>query len=372
MKILFVTNNYKPYSGGVVSSIDAFCDELRSQGHVVKIVTLDFTGIPTSDPDIIKIVSPLRFFYKNNPLALPLFMKFQLNKIIECYKPDIVHTHHPFLLGVAVQSICLQQGIPLVFTHHSQYGLYATHYAPFFKQFVRYYIEKKVKQFCEKVTAVIVPSDSIALYLKKQKIKTPCYTIASGLLPCFVHKKRKQKKRKPLFNLLTVSRFVTEKNIPFLLDVMTHLDEQFVLTLIGFGAYYQELQHYAYQICKLSTVQVQFIEKPAHKVIAQWYEKADLFVFASTSETQGLVCAESMAAGTPVIAVKGPGVKECVKNGSNGYLVTTRAQMVQKIKEVAGDKILHEKLCKGAWKTGKEYSIKKVTSTLVSLYVEIV
>ncbi|MCF7900489.1 glycosyltransferase [Candidatus Babeliales bacterium] len=372
MKILFVTNNYKPYSGGVVSSIDAFCNELRSQGHVVKIVTLDFTGSPENDQNIIKIVCPFRFFYKHNPIAIPLFMQLQLRKIIKLYKPDIVHTHHPFLLGVAAQNVCLQQGIPLIFTYHSQYGLYATHYAPFFKKIVRFCVEKKVKKFCEKVTAIIAPSQSIAHYLKKQKIKTPCYTLASGLLPCFFHKKREQKKSKKVFNLLTVGRFVTEKNIPFLLDVMKHLDERFVLTLIGFGAYYQELQKYAYQICKLSTAQVQFIEKPAQTLIAQWYKKADLFVFASTSETQGLVCVESMAAGTPVIAVKGPGVKECVKNDSNGYLVKTRKQMVQKIKEVANNASLHEKLCKGAWKTAKEYSIKKSTQKLIAVYEEIV
>ena len=99
MKILFVTNNYKPYSGGVVSSIDAFSLELRKQGHIVSIVTLDFEGAKETDEHVIRIVCPLKFFYKTNPIAVPIFVRWQLSGIIQSFKPDVVHAHHPSCSG---------------------------------------------------------------------------------------------------------------------------------------------------------------------------------------------------------------------------------------------------------------------------------
>ena len=372
MKILFVTNNYKPYSGGVVSSIDAFSLELRKQGHIVSIVTLDFEGAKETDEHVIRIVCPLKFFYKTNPIAVPIFVRWQLSGIIQSFKPDVVHAHHPFLLGSAAQKLCAKKTIPVVFTHHSQYGTYAKHYVPFFKKFARYCVEAKVKRFCKKITAIIAPSRSIMNDIQNQSIQTPLYCLPSGLLSCFVHKKQPLKKEKKQFYLLTVSRFVTEKNIPFLLRVMKKLDDNFVLILIGFGSHYEALQNYAFQRLKISEKQIQFIEKPSKKEIGLWYIKADLFIFASTTETQGLVCVESMAAGTPVVAVNGPGIDECVQDGINGYLVKTEKEMVKKILKIKDNKVLHKELCKGAWQTAQNYSIQVLTKKLVKVYESVI
>src|SRR3989344_1023874 len=99
LSILFITNNYKPYSGGIVSSIDTFRFQLKKCGHKVTVVTFDFTGEQEKDS-------------------------------------DVVHLHHPFLLCVAALKIAKEQNIKIFFTYHSQYAAYAEYYVPFFKTMV--------------------------------------------------------------------------------------------------------------------------------------------------------------------------------------------------------------------------------------------
>src|SRR5436189_6357245 len=100
MRIIFVTNNYTPYSGGLVSSIDATVQELRAQGHNVLIITLNFLGdLHKAENDLIRITCPIRFMYKKNHMAIPWRPTHELLSIAKQFSPDIIHVHHPFLLG---------------------------------------------------------------------------------------------------------------------------------------------------------------------------------------------------------------------------------------------------------------------------------
>ncbi len=371
MKILFVTNNYKPYSGGVVSSIEAFRYELKQQGHEVKVVTLDFVGDSIIEPDVIRLSCPIRFSYRQNPIAVPIFVRQQLDDIITQEQPDIIHAHHPFVLGPAAAKLAKQKAIPVIFTHHSQYGLYADHHVPIFKKLARSLVEEQVRIFCRAVDGIVVPTNSVKRQLMAQQIITPLHVIPTGILPVFMWQEKPQKqKTKEYFELLTVSRFTPEKNITFLLDVMTLLDEKYRLTLIGFGSQLDYLKEYAFEKCKLSPERIRFIEKPAKTVIAQHYYEADLFVFASSVETQGLVFAESMAAGNPVVAVRAPGSQDCVQNNYNGFLVDTQQEMAEKIQLLQKDKKLYQELHHNAWVTAQDYCITATAQQLLNLYQE--
>ena len=369
MNILFITNNYKPYNRGIVSSIDAFYDQLKNLGHHVKIVTLDFTGANALEHDIIRLYSPIRFKYRNNPIAVPLFIKKQLATIFEQEKPDIIHNHHPFVLGPVATQLAKERSIPVFFTHHSQYGDYADHYAPIFPQLTRSIIEHKVHSFCKTVDHIIAPTDSIKRQLEAQHINTPLSVLASGILPIFNCQKKPEKSlNKKNIELLTVSRFVPEKNITFLLDVMKLLPEQFKLTLIGFGPELNYLKEYAFMHCTLNPERITFIVEPPKAIIADYYKKADLFLFASTTETQGLVFAESMAAGTPVIAIKAPGAQDCIKDNYNGFLVSTAQEMAEKIVFLAGNQKQYQQFSEDAFITAQEYQIEAVAQKLINLY----
>jgi glycosyltransferase involved in cell wall biosynthesis len=371
VNILFVTNNYKPYSGGVVSSIEAFRSQLKQSGHQVFVATLDFLGDGLIEPDVIRLDCPVRFTYRKNPMAIPFFIKKQLKAIFKETAPVLIHAHHPFLLGPVAAALAKEQNIPIVFTHHSQYGSYVDHYVPIFKTLTKHIIEGHVKNFCQSVNHIIAPTESVKKQLQAQNIATDICVIPTGILPIFDCETCPQKETKEAFDLLTVSRFAPEKNIPFLLDVMTLLDDRFKLTLIGFGSEVEYLKKYAFSVCKLDPVRIRFIERPPKAVIAHHYQKSDLFLFASTTETQGLVFAESMAAGTPVVAVKAPGAQDCVQDGYNGFLIDTQQEMAEKIELLAFDKKLYQKLHQNACETAKHYSIKSTTDRLLELYKEL-
>jgi glycosyltransferase involved in cell wall biosynthesis len=191
MRIFFVTNNYTPYSGGVTQSIIADTNALRSQGHEVFIITLDFfkpqaqsapstqlrinsasATVDKAQENVIRVPCPIRFMYKNNYMAIPWRPTHVIKKLLQQYKPNIVHVHHPFLLGVSALHAARAYNTPCVFTYHTIYEDYA-HYVPLPRQFTKKIIHAIVIHFCNKIDGIIAPSNAIKEYLIKEKIIKP-------------------------------------------------------------------------------------------------------------------------------------------------------------------------------------------------------
>lgn len=366
-RILFVTNNYTPYSGGVVSSINATIDQLHALNHAVKLITLNFLGDAHCDPDwVIRVPSLLRFRYKKNCMALPIKSKEIIEKIIVSWRPNIVHIHHPFLLGPVAIAVAKKYGIKTIFTYHTMYEQYA-HYLPIPGIVARPLIKKSVLSFCKKVDQIIVPSAGIKQYLHEQKIKQAC-VLPSSLQKVFLDKPKIKKKVTGRHQLLYVGRFTREKNIPVLFDVLAKLPARYYLTLAGYGAYQKTLESCAFDTKKLSQERVTFICKPAQDKLLELYARAHLFLFPSLSDTQGLVLAESMAHSTPVIALNGMGQRDIINNGTNGYIVKNAREMAQKILHVSENQELYSKLCDGAWHTAQAYDPKVLVQKLAQLY----
>jgi len=98
------------------------------------------------------------------------------------------------------------------------------------------------------------------------------------------------------------------------------------------------------------------------------YQQADLFLFSSTTDTQGLVLAEAMANGTPVIAIDGPGQRDVIQNGKNGFLVDTVENMAHKIEAIAKSAQMLALLQEGAFQTARNYRSAALTDELVGFY----
>lgn len=364
--ILMVTNNYTPYSGGVVSSVQVTADALRKKGNRVIIVTLDFLGTGSTQEDVICITSPIRFIYRNNHMAVPFMPCRALHRLIEKYQPDIVHVHHPFLLGNSARIVARKKNIPVVFTYHTLYEEYL-HYVPLPQLLTKPILFSLLRTFCKQVDAIIAPSLSVQERIRQHAIQAQ-HVLPSSIAPEFEVQGYSPKRIDTTVELITVSRFTPEKNIFALLELMTLLSEQYRLTLIGYGAQQAMLEAYAYEALKLSNTRVQFIVKPAKSSIAQWYQQAHIFVFASKTETQGLVLAEAMAAGTPVVALRGPGVVDIVADGTNGFIVDSVQQMVERIVCIVSDQKLYVTMQQGAYETAKRYYPEEAIKNLLVIY----
>ena len=374
LRIALISNNFTPYSGGVVSSINTQVATLLEDGHFVRVITLDFLGNKHTDPDyVVRVFTPIKFRCKQNHYAIPWFMVTQLKKIITGMNADMVHVHHPFLLGTKGVEVARSLGLPVIFTYHTLYEEYA-HYVPLPVSIAKPLIRKLVRNFCCAVDTVIVPSPNIIDYLKEQNIITRLKCIPSSLQSCFQgipYTERTRSAGDPV-KLLSVLRFTKEKNVPFLLDVLNLLDERFTLTLVGYGVEYENLRTYAYDHLQLSEQQLQFVLKPPREQLINYYKGADLFLFPSRTDTQGLVLLEAMACSTPVVAVMGPGQRDIIQNNKNGLLVTTTEEMAQAIKYLIKQNKTFISLKKEAWCTAQNYLPEQFREQLLAAYRQVI
>lgn len=298
-------------------------------------------------------------------MAIPWRPSAQLKKIIQELKPDIIHVQHPFFLGYKAAIIAQRMQIPCVFTYHTLYEEYA-HYA-----FVipKSWIRAASISFCNRVDRVIAPSMPIYNYLMHYGVKTPITVISSPLRPEFLYNNQPKKEAAQRFRLLYVGRFVQEKNLYTLLDVIARLPrDTYALTLIGYGHEEQALKRYAYTHHGLSKDEVLFVNKPAQEIIKRAYQDADLFLFTSYTDTQGLVLAEAMAAGTPVIALEGPGQRDIIEQGENGFIAENIDEMVREIEHIRRDPELHERMQKAAFNAAQRYTPQVCVARLIEVY----
>lgn len=368
LKVVLLTNNYTPYSGGVVSSINVLVDGLQQKGHDVRIVAPDFLGTQKDDPDhVYRLPCPVRFKYKKNHMAVPWRTTYHVCKYLKKVKADLVHVHHPFLLGVAGLKAAQKLQLPVIFTYHTIYEAYH-HYVPFFPDLTKVAIKKLVSSFCKQVDHIIAPSSLIQKSIQSEQTTTPVTVIPSAIKDCFIAQGCPRKQRGKKIMLLSVGRFAQEKNLPFLLEVLARLDNRFQLTLVGYGSEQNYLQWYAYTKLQLSQEQVSFVVRPPQDHLVHFYQQADLFLFSSRTDTQGLVLAEAMASGTPVIALDGPGQQDIIQQGYNGYIVDSKEQMEDVITMVLEDVSLYSKLSSGAYQTGKQYAQDVFITKMVNQY----
>lgn len=368
LTILMVTNNYTPYKGGVVASIQTSAQALRAHGHRVIIATLSFTPDDAEELDVIRIPAYLHFRYKQNPCSIPCKAYATLENIIRMYRPDIIHSHHPFLLGKYAAQLSKRYRIPLVFTHHTQYEQYA-HYIPIPISLTQQIIHRLLQEYYTQVHQIIMPSKSIT-----QEICPKKYTIIpSCIRDSFIHHKKPYKQITTISELITVSRFVPEKNIPFLLKTYRLLPEKkYRFTLYGFGHALRTLQDLAYCTYNLDPQFCIFKEHPTHEELVRAYAQAHLFLFASQTETQGLVLAESLAAGTPVVALAAPGANDAIIPGYNGFLGANEKQLAQYIEQITSNSLLYEQLSQNAWLSAHRYYPQTHGEQLLRVYNQVI
>jgi glycosyltransferase involved in cell wall biosynthesis len=326
LNILILTNTFTPHVGGVARSVQAFTAEYRKRGHRVLIVAPEFPEMPQDEVDVVRIPAIQKFNASDFSVALPIHP--QLSDTVDAFRADIVHAQHPFLLGITALRLARHRGLPLVFTHHTLYEQY-THYVPGDSPALKRFAIELATRYANLCDQVFAPSESIRELLQERGVMTPVAVVPTGVvLEHFARGdgagfRRQLGIPEEAWVIGHLGRLAPEKNLEFLAqsvaDVIRH-DQRAHFLVVGTGPSEAAIR----EIFSRSglTAQLHLAGILEQQELAGALHAMDLFAFASTSETQGMVLTEAMAAGLPVVALDAPGAREVVKDGHNGRLLS--------------------------------------------------
>lgn len=378
MNIAMFTNTYLPHVGGVARSVNTFEAELRKRGCQVNIIAPEFEGAAESTEHVFRVPSIQNFNGSDFSLQLP--RPWLVSKYIDKVRPQLIHSHHPFLLGDAALRTAYKRQLPLVFTHHTMYEQY-THYVPLDSVAMKRFAIQMATEYCNLCHHVIAPSESIEKLLRDRGVTVPITTIPTGIdLEFFASGDRqgfREKFQIPDNALVIghVGRLAAEKNLSFLASaVALCLTEhnECIFVVVGDGGYRSEME----DVLKSHAApeQLVFVGRQTGQDLADAYAAMDVFVFSSQSETQGMVITEAMAAGMPVVALDGPGVREIVKP-HNGILLdgtATETEFAQSLAHLLANPERLSRFAEDARTSAQSYGLEACTDRLSELYATLI
>lgn len=373
-----VTNVFTPQIGGVTRSVQQFRDEFVATGHEVLVIAPQYQDMPTDERNVIRVPAIPKFYLDAYSLPLPIIS--DLLPDIRKFTPQIVHVHHPFLLGSIGQTIAADLNVPLVYTHHTRYSVYIESKTNLPRPIEEGILELIIG-FCDLCDGIVAPSDGIRDMLRDCGVSGRISVIPTGVdTKRFMHPNpeglRKRLSIAPeRFVLGHVGRLAPEKNTPFLIDAVAeflneHQDAEFVV--VGDGPDRNSME----EIFKEREVldRVHFLGFLEGQELVDAYSSFDVFVFTSHSETQGMVLAEAMAAGVPVVAINASGVSDLLEDQVNGRLIGTNDLQAFKdgIQSIyAASPQERARLRQGALKSANEISQSKCAENMLKFYSEL-
>jgi glycosyltransferase involved in cell wall biosynthesis len=328
MNILFISDVFFPRVNGVSTSINTFATELRALGHQVTLIAPSYTDEDKQEEWIVRVPSHKIYFDPEDRLMNFGKLKALLPWIRDKHF-DIIHIHTPFTAHYVGIHFGKKLDIPVVETYHTFFEDYLHHYLPFIPQFISRKLARTIsRRQCNAVDGIVSPSKPMLDVLKQYGIKTPAEVVATGLDESSFASVDGEHFRMshdiPLAQpmLLFVGRVAHEKNIGFLLEMHLELIKKHpdaLLVITGEGPAEESIKHSIEKLGISNKVRMIGYLDRGHELIA-CYKAADIFVFASKSETQGLVLLEAMAQGTAVVAIAELGTKSILIEGE-GVLI---------------------------------------------------
>jgi glycosyltransferase involved in cell wall biosynthesis len=325
MNIVMLTNTFTPHVGGVARSVAAFTNEYRRRGHRVLVVAPEFPATSQDEVDVVRIPAIQNFNGSDFSVVLPI--SGLLTEVLDEFVPEIVHAHHPYLLGVTALRIARYRKLPLVFTHHTRYEEY-THYVPGDAPKLQRFIIEAATRYANLSDQVFAPSESIMALLRERGVEIPVTVVPTGVQTEYFAQGNGARFRAVMgipedaFVVGHLGRLAPEKNLEFLAEAVaaflkTTRSAHFLL--IGTGPSRKTIREIFNRAGLDARLHIAGVLE--HEQLADALHAMNLFVFASRSETQGMVLTEAMAAGLPVVALDANGVREVVSDDRNGRLL---------------------------------------------------
>lgn len=377
MRIAIFTNNYLPNPYGVSSSIESFRIELEKMGHTVYVFAPLFEGHVDENPNVYRYPS-LDFTFRGvrYPIAIPF--SYKISRVLKNLEIDVAHAQHPNLLGWAAKKWAKKKKIPLVFTWHTLYDKYA-HFAPLIPtNLAAWWSIGNARRFANKVDQVVVPTPSVKKIIQSWGVKNKNISVipsgiaeekfadANGNLI-----REKYNISKSDFLILLVCRLTAEKNVEFIFESFVQLLKQegrMKFLVVGGGEKLEALKSMAMENGLEN--QIIFAGVASQKEVKNYYASADIFVYASKSETQGMILTEAMYMGLPIVAVKAPGSEDMVGNFVTGILTKeNKEEFSRAVAKLYQDEHLRKQYAESARKSALEnYTSEICTQKMIHVY----
>ena len=348
MKVLITTDLYTTATNGVVTSVKNLSRELMEAGHEVRILTLSDTVHSHKEGNIYYIHSlPLKI-YPDVRMPLPRSAHSQeLLREIIAWKPDIIHSQCEFFSFHYARRIAKRTGAPLVHTYHTQYEQYVSYVMP-----GRWAGDFLVKTFSrvrlKKVDIIIAPTAKMKQVLEDYGVKNNIEIVPSGI-SLQQHQGRmtgdEREQMRQVLGIpqehkvvLNLGRLGTEKNLDevvrlFALQLRRHPD--LTLLIVGDGPAREKLSQQARELGISDHVIFTGMVEPDQ--VQKYYQLGDVFVSASTSETQGLTYIEAAANGLPLVCREDPCLEGVISQGENGYTYRSPDEFLDEMDKVLAD-----------------------------------
>lgn len=376
LRIGLFSNAYRPLISGVVNSIDLIRKELLQQGHTPWIYAPKVSRYREQHAGVLRFPSIELTREVQFPLPLPCWPP--IHRAIGRSRLQVVHTHHPVLLGDYAWYWARRLKIPLVYTFHTQYEQYV-HYAKLPQAPVRALTRWWVAQFARRCDLLIAPSPSIQELLLDYGIRTWTVTLPNAIdLGHFQIGPRRESLRQKLgwpqeaSIALYAGRLAKEKNLEFMLHAFQPValeSPRALCVIVGDGPERENLQRLAHHLQIAD--QVLFPGRVPYAEMADYFRAASFFCISSVTEVKPLVVLEALASGLPVLAVAACGTQDTLTDGFDGILTPHQAEAFgDRWRELVQNPERVSAMAHNAQKTAQQYSIQEYTRRLTQLYSE--
>jgi 1,2-diacylglycerol 3-alpha-glucosyltransferase len=377
MRIGMMADVYTPHVSGITNYITLNKRYLERDGHEVYVFTFGDEEFEDNEANVIRSPGlPLL----DTGYYISLSISREARKLLNAM--DIVHVHHPFLSGSLALRYCRPRAIPLVFTNHTRYDLYAQAYLPVLPDIIgETALEAYLPAFCRACDLVITPSNGMREILKGFGVDVPIDVVPNGVALEPFHSPSGRISRLDLgfspqdILLIYTGRLGPEKNLPFLLRAFNGASQAFEhigLLIVGDGVERENLSDRVHHMSIED--RVRFTGMVPYEELPDYLALADAFVTASVTEVHPLSVIEAMAAGLPILGIQSPGVGDTVNDGETGFLVSEEdlaAFTAKMVRLVMNAEQRHE-MGVQARLASQAYAIENTTKMMLERYEQVI
>ncbi|MBQ2937161.1 MAG: glycosyltransferase family 4 protein [Lachnospiraceae bacterium] len=377
MKILITTDLYTISTNGVVTSVRNLWDELRSKGHDVRILTLSGGKDSYKDGAVYYIKSiSIGMIYPD--MRMPISYRNSLiDELIE-WNPDVIHSQCEFFTFQFAQRIAKLTGAPLVHTYHTLYEQYATYIFPS-KRIGKRMVRQLSRVRLKRVNRIIAPTSKVEDTLREYGLDNAIQVVPSGIALEQHHYRISEQERKQKRQalgipedhqvLLNLGRLGIEKNLEELLNyfatALLH-NPKLTFLIVGDGPDKMHLEELAIALGIDNNVIFTGMVEPSQ--VQEYYQLADIFVSASTSETQGLTYIEAAANGLPLLCRQDECLRDVIKDGINGYEYQSMEEFLNKLDNIIENSEWRASAGKQSEKIAESFDKGHFVDTMEAIY----